>query len=319
MSKACAPRASRHEDALPRCAVLFPVASLSAAETAARGDLVATVTAAAKAAGTIAAPLGPNRTTCTTAGSPGAVVVPYSTAATSAAAAALSAPVPAVATSSRTAAVAAFAGDECLLGLSGRSLCPLFLRQVGVASADHADDLVPISIPHCLQRFFDEGILVGQRADETCVQYCIRDPSDPLLMHLVICMLEVMKCGDGVAVGWNCELVELVIELLRCYLTVRVVPFFEAFKNLPRRFTSFKYGSIRLTLKSCIYKISRLVCTSDLLVRKTFLQQHCLLFQWVPYWDRSRPLVYEMGRYIQHIRFEEKLVLEFLKTPLFCF
>ena len=283
MSETCATRASRHEVALPRCAVLFPVASLSAAETAARGDVVATVTVAAKAAGTIAAPLGPNRTTCTTAGGPGAVVVAYSTAATSAAAAALSAPVPAVATSSRTAAVAAFAGDECLLGLSGRSLCPLLLRQVGVASADHADDLVPISIFHCLQRFFDEGILVGQRADETCVQYCIRDPSDPLLMHLVICILEVMKCGDGVAVGWNCELVELVIESLRCYLTVRVVPFFETFKNLPRRFTSFKYGSIRLTLKSCIYKISRLVCTSDLLVRKTFLQQHCLLFQRVPY------------------------------------
>ena len=63
------------------------------------------------------------------------------------------------------------------------------------------------------------------------MQYCIRDPSDPLLMHLVICILEVMKCGDGVAVGWNCELVELVIESLRCYLTVRVVPFFEAFKT----------------------------------------------------------------------------------------
>ena len=148
MSKACASGAPRHEVALPRCAVLFPVASLSAAETAARGDVVATVTAAAKAAGTIAAPLGPNRTTCTTAGSPGAVVVAYSAAATSAAAAALSAPVPGVATSSRTAAVAAFAGGECLLGLSGRSLCPLLLRQVGVASADHADDLVSISIPH---------------------------------------------------------------------------------------------------------------------------------------------------------------------------
>ena len=239
--------------------------------------------------------------------------------ATSAAAAALSAPAPVVATSSRTAAAAAFAGDECLLGLSGRSLCPILLKQVGVASADHADDLVPISIPHCLQRFFYEGILVGQRADETCVQYCIRDPSDPLLMHLVICILVVMKCGDGVAVGWNCELVEPVIEALRCYLTVRVVPFFEAFKTLPRRFTSFKYGSIQLTLKSCIYKISRLVCTSDLLVRKTFLQQHCLLFQRVPYWYRSHPLVYGMGCYIQHIRFEEKLALEFLKAPLFCF
>ena len=140
-----------------------------------------------------------------------------------------------------------------------------------MTSADHADDLVPVSVPHRLQRFFDEGILVGQRADETCVQYCIRDPSDPLLMHLIICILEVMKCGDGVAVGWNCELVELVIQSLRCYLTVRIVPFFETFKNLPRRSAYFKYGSVRLTLKSCIYKIPRLVCTSDLLVRKTFL------------------------------------------------
>ena len=190
-----------------------------------------------------------------------------------------------------------------------------------MTSADHADDLVPVSVSHRLQRFFDEGILVGQRADETCVQYCIRDPSDPLLMHLIICILEVMKCGDGVAVGWNCELVELVIQSLRCYLTVRIVPFFETFKNLPRRFAYFKYGSVRLTLKSCIYKIPRLVCTSDLLVRKTltFLQQHCLLFQRVPHWYRSHPLVYEMGCYIQHIHFEEKLVLEFLKTPLFYF
>ena len=94
MSEACASGAPRHEVALPRCAVSFPVTSLSAAETAARGDVVATVTAAAKAACTIAAPLGLNWTTCTTGGSSGAVVVTYS-----AVAAALSAPVPAVATS----------------------------------------------------------------------------------------------------------------------------------------------------------------------------------------------------------------------------
>ena len=150
MSEACASGAPRHEVALPRCAVLPPVASLSAAETAARGDVVATVTAAAKAACTIAAPLGLNWTTCTTTGSSGAVVVAYSAVAASAAAAALSAPVPAVATSSRTAAVAAFAGGECLLGLPGRSLCPILSRQVGVASADHPDDLVAISVFHRL-------------------------------------------------------------------------------------------------------------------------------------------------------------------------
>ena len=72
-----------------------------------------------------------------------------------------------------------------------------------MTSADHADDLVLISVYHRLQRFFDEGILVGQRANETCVQHCIRDPSDPLLMHLIIGILEVMECGDGVAVGGN--------------------------------------------------------------------------------------------------------------------
>ena len=130
MTVTCAPVTSGYEVALPRRAVLPPVASLSAAETTARGDVVATVTAAAKAACTIAAPLGLNWTTCTAAGSSGAVVVAYSAVAVSAAAAALSAPVPAVATSSRTAAVAAFVGDECLLRLSGCSLCSLLLGQV---------------------------------------------------------------------------------------------------------------------------------------------------------------------------------------------
>ena len=130
MTVTCAPVTSGYEVALPRRAVLPPVASLSAAETTARGNVVATVTAAAKAACTIAAPLGLNWTTCTAAGSSGAVVVAYSAVAVSAAAAALSAPVPSVATSSRTAAVAAFVGGECLLGLPGRSLCPLLLGQV---------------------------------------------------------------------------------------------------------------------------------------------------------------------------------------------
>ena len=60
MFNACAPGAPRHEVALPRCAVLFPVASLSAAEIAARVHVVATVTAAAGVVATVAAPLGPN-------------------------------------------------------------------------------------------------------------------------------------------------------------------------------------------------------------------------------------------------------------------
>ena len=97
--------------------------------------------------------------------------------------------------------------------------------------ADHADDLVAISVFHCLQRFFDEGILVGQRVNETCMQHCIRNPSDPLLMHLVIYVLKVMKCGDGVAVGWDRKLVKLVVQSLRCHFAIGVMPFFKALKN----------------------------------------------------------------------------------------
>ena len=127
MTVTCAPVTSGYEVALPRRAVLPPVASLSAAETAARGDVVA---AAARVTATIAAPLDSNRTTCPTAGRSRAVVVASSAAVVSTSATALSPPAPAVTTSSRTAAVAAFAGDECLLRLSGCSLCSLLLRQV---------------------------------------------------------------------------------------------------------------------------------------------------------------------------------------------
>ena len=88
-----------------------------------------------------------------------------------------------------------------MLGLSGRSLCPLLLGQVGVTRANHADDLVPIPVFHGLQSLFDEGILVGQRAYKTCVQHCLRDSTDPLLIHLIVYILEIMKCGDGVTVG----------------------------------------------------------------------------------------------------------------------
>ena len=75
MTVTCAPVTSGYEVALPRRAVLPPVASLSAAETAARGDVVAAVAAAARVTATIAAPLGSNRTTCPTAGRSRAVVV----------------------------------------------------------------------------------------------------------------------------------------------------------------------------------------------------------------------------------------------------
>ena len=76
-------------------------------------------------------------------------------------------------------------------------MCPLLGGQVRVTRAYHADDLVPISVFHGLQSFFDEGILVGQRAYKTCAQHCLRNPTDPLLIHLVVYILEIMKCGDG--------------------------------------------------------------------------------------------------------------------------
>ena len=55
---------------------------------------------------------------------------------------------------------------------------------------------------------FEGGILVGQREKKTFVQHCVGYPTDPILIHLVVYILEVMKCGDGVAVGgignsWN--------------------------------------------------------------------------------------------------------------------
>ena len=202
---------------------------LSAAKTAVRRHVEATATAAAiaavastavaVAASTAAALLG---STCTTTGISGAVEVTSSTAAASAAAAILSAPAVGAATSSRT----AFAGDECMLGLLGKSLSPLFWGQVGVTRAYHADDLVPISVFHGLQGFFDEGILVGQRANKTCVQHCVRNPTDRLLIPLVVYILEIMKCGAGVTVGGNCKLVELAVQSLGRHLTLWVMPLF---------------------------------------------------------------------------------------------
>ena len=79
MTETCAPDTSGYEVALPRRAVLPPVASLSAAETAARGDVGATVAAPARVTATVAAPLGSNRTTCPTAGRSRAVVGASST------------------------------------------------------------------------------------------------------------------------------------------------------------------------------------------------------------------------------------------------
>ena len=100
------------------------MAPLSPAKTAVRRHVEATATAAAASA---AAPLG---STCTITGLFGAVAVTSCTVAASIASTALSAPASAAATSLRTATAAAFAGDECMLGLSGGSLCPLILGQV---------------------------------------------------------------------------------------------------------------------------------------------------------------------------------------------
>ena len=51
--------------------------------------------------------------------------------------------------------------------------------------------------------------------------------------------LKIMKCGDGVTVGWNCKLVDLVVQSLGRHLTLWIMPFFEALKNLPWRSASF--------------------------------------------------------------------------------
>ena len=177
MAKAGAPGAPRHEVALPRCAILFPVASLSAADgqRACGGDRHR-------------CHQGCRHHRCSLGSQPNYLYYRWKFRSCCSCLLHSSCfrrgrgpvcPAPVVATSSRTAAAAAFAGDECLLGLSGRSLCPLLLRQVGVTSADHADDLVTISVFHRLQRFFDEIILVGQRANETCGQHCIMDPPIP--------------------------------------------------------------------------------------------------------------------------------------------
>ena len=232
MAKICARDTIGYEFALLRCAV-SPMAPLSTVKTAVRRHVEATATAAATSA---AAPLD---STCTITEISGAVAVTSCTVTVSTASMALSAPASAAATSSRTATAAAFAGDECMLGLSGRLLCPLLLGQVGVTRAYHADDFVPISVLHGLQSFFDEGILVGQRAYKTCVQHCLRNPTDPLLIHLVGYILEIMKCGNGATVGWNYKLVELVVQSLGRHLTLWVMPLFETLKNLPWRSASF--------------------------------------------------------------------------------
>ena len=147
MAKTCAPDTSGYEVTLFRCAVSSLMAPLSTTKTAVRRHVEATATAAAAST---AVPVG---STCTISGTSGAVAVTSSTAAASAVAAALSAPAVAAATSSRTAMAAALAGDKCMLGLSGRSLCPLLLEQVRVTRPYHADDLVPIFVFHGLQSF----------------------------------------------------------------------------------------------------------------------------------------------------------------------
>ena len=147
MAKTCAPDTSGYEVTLLRCAVFSPMAPLSTAKTAVRRHVEATATSAAASADV---PVG---STCTISGTSGGVAVTSSTAAASTVAAALSPPAVAAATLSRTAMAAAFAGDKCVLGLSGRSLCPLLLEQVRETRAYHADDLVPIFVFHGLQSF----------------------------------------------------------------------------------------------------------------------------------------------------------------------
>ena len=66
-------------------------------------------------------------------------------------------------------------------------------------------------------------------------------------------------------------------------------------------------------------RVLRLVCTSGLLVRNAFPQQHCLLFKRVPSWYHLHSLAYEMVRNIQHIAFQEELLFILLKTSFFRF
>ena len=73
--------------------------------------------------------------------------------------------------------------------------------------ADHKDDLGLVAVLHRLQRRSDISILIRRTTRE---QEGARD-SDSLLSYLVIRVFKWMQCLNGVAVGGNGEVMELVL------------------------------------------------------------------------------------------------------------
>ena len=63
------------------------------------------------------------------------------------------------------------------------------------------------------------AILIRQRANRKRVQEGVGD-SHPLLSHLVVRVFECMKCLNGVVVGGNGEVVELIVLLLSRHITL---------------------------------------------------------------------------------------------------
>ena len=195
MTKTRASSTLGEEVILPRGALLPDVASPIASSTAAMRSATAAVATTAGTTGVAAASSAAVASTLT---------------AFPAAATALGAPATAATTSSRTSPAALFTRKKRFLGRPRRPLRSLLLGQGGVPRTDHTDDRDPVAIFHCLQRCLDMAILIRQRANEMPVQGGVRD-SHSLLSHLAVRVFERMKCLNGVAVGGNGEVVELII------------------------------------------------------------------------------------------------------------
>ena len=100
--------------------------------------------------------------------------------------------------------------------------------------ADHTNNFGPVAILHRLQRRLEMAIFIRQRANKTRAQEGVRD-SHPLLSLLVVRAFYCMKCLNGVSVGGNGEIMELVVLRLSRHLTLWVVPLLKEIKSLPRR------------------------------------------------------------------------------------
>ena len=95
-------------------------------------------------------------------------------------------------------------------GWPGRPLRLLLLGLGGVPPVDHTDDLDPVAILHCLQGRLDMTILIRHRGNKMRVQEGAID-SDLLLGHLINRDFSFMQCFNGVAVGRNGEVMEVMI------------------------------------------------------------------------------------------------------------